>query len=86
MIRKSHVWIAKLFPKLIKVEELIGLTKDQFVQIVMLPQGEFRKFLTSETENKEEILRKIFKTDRYTFITQRLKDKNKLQKILLNKK
>ena len=30
----------------------------------MLPQ-KFRKLLTSETENKEEILRRIFKTDRY---------------------
>lgn len=58
-----------------KAEELLGLTKDQFIQIVMLPQGEFRKLLTSDTENKEEILRRIFKTERYTLITQRLKDK-----------
>src|SRR5690625_3281972 len=36
-----------------KIEDLIGLTQEQFKQIVMLPQGEFRKFLTSETENKE---------------------------------
>src|SRR5699024_4607460 len=35
-----------------KVEELLGLTEDQFKQIVMLPQGEFRKLLTSKTENK----------------------------------
>ena len=48
-----------------KIESLIGLTKDQFSQIVMLPQGEFRKLLTSETKNKEEILRKIFKTEPY---------------------
>lgn len=58
-----------------KVEELVGLTKDQFIQIVMLPQGEFRKLLTSQTENKEEILRKIFKTERYTLISQQLKQK-----------
>src|SRR5690625_7840155 len=36
-----------------KIEDLIGLTQEQFKQIVMLPQGEFRKFLTSETENEE---------------------------------
>ena len=46
-----------------KAEELIGFTQAQFSQIVMLPQGEFRKFLTSDTENKETIMRKIFKTD-----------------------
>src|SRR5699024_7761415 len=48
-----------------KIEGIIGLTQDQFKQIVMLPQGEFRKLLTSETENKEAILRRLFKTERY---------------------
>lgn len=48
-----------------KLEQLIGLTEDQFKQIVMLPQGEFRKLLTSETENKEAILRRLFKTEKY---------------------
>jgi DNA repair protein SbcC/Rad50 len=60
-----------------KVEELVGLTKDQFSQIVMLPQGEFRKLLTSQTENKEEILRKIFRTEPYRWISDRLKEKKK---------
>jgi len=48
-----------------KVESLIGLTKEQFQQIMMLPQGEFMKLLTSDTENKEKILRRIFKTEKY---------------------
>ncbi|MCQ6279659.1 AAA family ATPase [Bacillus sp. EB600] len=61
-----------------KIESLMGLTKDQFSQIVMLPQGEFRKLLTSETTNKEEILRKIFKTEPYLWINERLKEKKKL--------
>lgn len=58
-----------------KVEQIIGLSINQFSQIVMLPQGEFRKLLTSDTENKEEILRKIFKTEPYKVITERLKRK-----------
>jgi len=58
-----------------KLEELIGLTQDQFKQIVMLPQGEFRKLLTSETENKEEILRRLFKTESYKQINEVLKNK-----------
>lgn len=58
-----------------KLEAIIGLTQDQFKQIVMLPQGEFRKLLTSETENKEAILRKLFRTERYKFMNQLLKDK-----------
>ncbi|MCG3419459.1 AAA family ATPase [Oceanobacillus jordanicus] len=58
-----------------KIEELIGLTQDQFKQIVMLPQGEFRKLLTSQTENKEEILRRLFKTEPYKHITEKIKQK-----------
>src|SRR5699024_2641985 len=46
-----------------------------FKQIVMLPQGEFRKLLTSETENKEAILRRLFKTDGYQKMVQKLQEK-----------
>ena len=58
-----------------KLEAIIGLTEDQFKQIVMLPQGEFRKLLTSETENKEAILRRLFKTERYMEMNHLLKEK-----------
>ncbi len=58
-----------------KLEEIIGLTQDQFKQIVMLPQGEFRKLLTSETENKEAILRRLFKTERYQQMNHLLKER-----------
>lgn len=58
-----------------KVQEIIGLTPDQFKQIVMLPQGEFRKLLTSETENKEAILRRLFKTEKYQQLNHLLKEK-----------
>ncbi len=57
-----------------KIEALIGFTQAQFSQIVMLPQGEFRKFLTSDTENKELIMRKIFKTDQYRLLVTKLKE------------
>ncbi|MFT9819504.1 SbcC/MukB-like Walker B domain-containing protein [Lysinibacillus sp. NPDC056185] len=60
-----------------KLQDIIGLTKDQFSQIVMLPQGEFRKLLTSDSTNKEVILRKIFKTDRFGAMTKRLDAKRK---------
>ena len=60
-----------------KIEQLIGLTKDQFRQIVMLPQGEFRKLLTSETENKEEILRRIFNTYPYQQMSDQLRERKK---------
>ncbi|WP_301109180.1 AAA family ATPase [Sporosarcina sp.] len=58
-----------------KIEELLGFTHAQFSQIMMLPQGEFRKFLTSDTANKEAIMRKIFKTEPYQKLVDRLKVK-----------
>lgn len=68
-----------------KAEDLIGFTQAQFSQIVMLPQGEFRKFLTSDTENKETIMRKIFKTEPYREIVEKLKvKKDEVQAKLLN--
>ncbi|WP_054023656.1 AAA family ATPase [Bacillus sp. FJAT-28004] len=60
-----------------KLEQIIGLTKEQFSQIVMLPQGEFRKLLTSDTDNKEEILRRIFRTELYERLESRFQQKNR---------
>jgi len=68
-----------------KVEDLLGLTQDQFKQIVMLPQGEFLKLLTSETENKEAILRRLFKTEHYKQMNELLRDrKNQIERSLQN--
>ena len=68
-----------------KVETLIGLTQDQFKQIVMLPQGEFRKLLTSQTENKEDILRRLFKTEKYKQLSELLKEKKQAMGEQFNK-
>ncbi|ATP41884.1 ATPase [Solibacillus sp. R5-41] len=77
---KNEPAVEKFQVKLVqsKIEELIGLTQSQFNQIVMLPQGEFQKLLTSESKHKEEIFRKIFKTERFTKMVELLKDKKKL--------
>src|SRR5690625_2108005 len=67
-----------------KIEELIGLTQDQFKQIVMLPQGEFRKLLTSDTENKEAILRRLFKTENYKAINEVLREQRSTAEATFN--
>ena len=43
-----------------KAEQLIGLDYDQFRQVIILPQGQFEKLLTSKSEEKEKILSDIF--------------------------
>ncbi|WP_168122105.1 AAA family ATPase [Paenibacillus sp. HB172176] len=60
-----------------KLLSIVGLTKEQFGQIVMLPQGEFRKLLTSDTDNKEEILRRIFRTELFEKLEGRFQQQNR---------
>ena len=48
-----------------KATELVGLTKEQFRQVVLLPQGQFERFLTASSTEKENILKKIFEADRW---------------------
>lgn len=48
-----------------KAEELIGLTKEQFRQVVLLPQGQFERFLTASSDEKEVILQKIFGAEQW---------------------
>jgi len=48
-----------------RIGALLGLTKAQFCQIVMLAQGEFKKFLEADSEDKSEILGKLFDNSQY---------------------
>ncbi|WP_054654941.1 AAA family ATPase [Secundilactobacillus silagei] len=46
----------------LKLTDILQISRKQFVQIVLLPQGEFRRFLVSDSSAKEAILRKVFGT------------------------
>lgn len=46
-------------------KELIGLDYDQFRQVIVLPQGQFEKLLTSGSDEKEKILMRIFGVDKW---------------------
>ncbi len=48
-----------------EIERILGISREQFVQIAMIAQGEFRKVLYAKTEDRIEIFRKIFYTDGY---------------------
>ncbi|WP_423190232.1 AAA family ATPase [Alkalibacterium sp. f15] len=61
-----------------EIETLIGLTYDQFRQIVMLPQGAFKKMLESNSGEKEKIFRNIFQTGIYERFQDELKVKAKV--------
>ena len=54
-----------------KAIELIGLSKEQFRQVMLLPQGQFERFLTASSTEKESILKRIFDADRWEIYAQR---------------
>ncbi len=56
-----------------KIKEILGLGADQFKQIMMLPQGEFRKLLTADSKEREAILRELFDAKRYLALQLGLK-------------
>ena len=55
-----------------KVLDIIQLNAEQFRQILILPQGEFKRLLTSSSEQKQEILRTLFRTERFVQFEKRL--------------
>lgn len=48
-----------------EIQRAIGLTREQFVQTVILPQGEFAAFLRADTEARSKVLQKLFGTQIY---------------------
>ncbi|HEX6357108.1 SMC family ATPase [Actinophytocola sp.] len=52
------------------VERLLGMSKDQFFQVVLLPQGEFARFLRAETAERERLLEKLFGTQHFALVEE----------------
>ncbi|MFP7493852.1 SMC family ATPase [Terribacillus saccharophilus] len=59
------------------IEERIGLDYEQFRKMIMIPQGEFRKLISENSKEREEILQRIFRTYFYERMTEALKDEAK---------
>ena len=55
------------------IQRIIGFRKDQFLQVVLLPQGEFRKLLVASTNEREELLHTLFRTELYRKLQEALK-------------
>lgn len=57
------------------IEELIGVGVDQFRQIILLPQGDFRKLLLADSKERQGIMQQLFKTQMYASVETLLKKK-----------
>lgn len=68
------------------VKKLLGIDENQFRQIMMLAQGDFRKLLVAGSEKRQEIFRSIFNTEIFEKFQKTLNDKSKLKENILQEK
>ncbi|MFJ7415749.1 AAA family ATPase [Streptomyces sp. NPDC098077] len=65
-LSKSHQEIGE------ELSQLIGMSRDQFCQVVLLPQGDFARFLRSDAEARGKLLGRLFDTRRFAAVEERL--------------
>ena len=59
------------------IKEILGIDRNQFSQIAMLAQGDFRKLLLADTRERQEIFRKVFQTQDYQTLQRQVKDQER---------
>ena len=62
----------------VKIKEILGIDEKQFKQIVMIAQGEFTKLIYSGSDEREKVLRNLFKTDDLVYLEEKLKEQVKI--------
>ena len=60
-----------------KLEEIVGLSKSQFMQVAMIAQGEFMELLRADSNKKREIFRRLFNTELFRDIVNELDQRRK---------
>ena len=59
------------------VREILGLTAEQYAQVVMIAQGEFQRILLAGSDERRALLSKLFGTEIYRDVEQQLKERNR---------
>ena len=57
-----------------EIEEILGVTKEQFTQIAMIAQGDFLKLLLASTEERIGIFRQIFGTEKFEILQRQINE------------
>ncbi|PWI42686.1 SMC family ATPase [Streptomyces sp. ICBB 8177] len=60
-----------------EITQLLGMSREQFCQVVLLPQGEFSRFLRSDAKDRAELLGKLFDTRRFEAVESWLNERRK---------
>ncbi|MEV5748989.1 SMC family ATPase [Actinoallomurus sp. NPDC052308] len=58
-----------------KIGDLLGMSAEQFCQVVLLPQGDFAAFLRADAEKRRAVLERLFATEIFTDVEKWLRDK-----------
>ena len=56
------------------ITDLLGMTLTQFTQVALLPQGRFQSFLRARSEERKELLQRLFRTERFTDVERWLRE------------
>ncbi|MFJ2507693.1 AAA family ATPase [Arthrobacter citreus] len=67
-----------------EIQDLLGMSREQFTRVVMLPQGDFAAFLRADATSRAELLQRLFGTWRYEEIEQQLKSETDAAKAELS--
>ncbi|MFF5972989.1 AAA family ATPase [Streptomyces sp. NPDC012769] len=70
-LSKSHQEIGE------EITQLLGMSRDQFCQVVLLPQGDFARFLRADAEARGRLLGRLFDTRRFAAVEDRLAELRK---------
>ena len=60
-----------------EINDLMGMSADQFFQVVLLPQGQFAQFLHAEAADRTRLLQRLFGTDRFRAVEEWLADRRR---------
>ncbi|NLG54306.1 MAG: SMC family ATPase [Rhodococcus sp.] len=67
-----------------EISRLVGMTADQFFQVVLLPQGEFARFLRADSDERGVLLERLFDTFRFGSVEEWFKNQRKLSEQALS--
>jgi DNA repair protein SbcC/Rad50 len=60
-----------------EIKDLMGMSAEQFFQVVLLPQGQFAQFLHADAEKRQSLLEKLFGTDRFRAVEDWLAERRR---------
>ncbi|WP_432042085.1 AAA family ATPase [Streptomyces cadmiisoli] len=60
-----------------EVTQLLGMSREQFCQVVLLPQGDFARFLRADAEARGRLLGRLFDTHRFAEVEKRLAERRR---------